>query len=338
MHLNAYYARYEKYHVCYGGDEETRKANYGDMVCYIHRQGESLRESIKRHEHFLALQVGLKPGMKVYLHSPFIFIYCYDQGLSYRPIPAYRVYLGMTRLRLVPMWEDEASPRSHARRRGVALFPRGETRSHLIFPWGDEESPRSPARRRGVASFSRDETSRLVLPREDEALPHLISPTDRTGNWGSSLFSPFSSSPPSSFSLNRPPTAEINRRRLILTVSLISGSTNQNGEPCSTSITGLNNNEYQISRGTVTDIFPTNIILQELNRIAGVSESCNFVKVVSEKDLAVKTLEFVGIAPAGSNRVSSFLEKAAEGLVEGGRKEIFTPMYFFLVRKPPSDS
>ncbi|RWW61372.1 hypothetical protein BHE74_00031573, partial [Ensete ventricosum] len=321
MHLNAYYARYEKYHVCYGGDEETRKANYGDMVCYIHRQGESLRESIKRHEHFLALQVGLKPGMKVCRIGP------------YRRTEFISVWL-----RLVPMWEDEASPRSHARRRGVALFPRGETRSHLIFPWGDEESPRSPARRRGVASFSRDETSRLVLPREDEALPHLISPTDRTGNWGSSLFSPFSSSPPSSFSLNRPPTAEINRRRLILTVSLISGSTNQNGEPCSTSITGLNNNEYQISRGTVTDIFPTNIILQELNRIAGVSESCNFVKVVSEKDLAVKTLEFVGIAPAGSNRVSSFLEKAAEGLVEGGRKEIFTPMYFFLVRKPPSDS
>lgn len=33
----------------------------------------------------------------------------------------------------------------------------------------------------------------------------------------------------------------------------------------------------------------------------------------------VKTLEFIGLAPAGSDRVSSFLEKAAEGLVEGGR-------------------
>ncbi|KAJ0510605.1 putative sterol 24-C-methyltransferase [Helianthus annuus] len=28
-------------------------------------KGESLRESIKRHEHFLALQLGLKPGHKV---------------------------------------------------------------------------------------------------------------------------------------------------------------------------------------------------------------------------------------------------------------------------------
>ncbi|ONK65449.1 uncharacterized protein A4U43_C07F37230 [Asparagus officinalis] len=52
----------------------------------------------------------------------------------------------------------------------------------------------------------------------------------------------------------------------------------------------------------------------------------------------VKTLQFVGLSPAGSDRDSSFLEKAAGGLVEGGRKEIFTPMYFFIVRKSRSDS
>ncbi|KAJ4971147.1 hypothetical protein NE237_004246 [Protea cynaroides] len=50
----------------------------------------------------------------------------------------------------------------------------------------------------------------------------------------------------------------------------------------------------------------------------------------------VKVLEYVGLAPEGSQRVQAFLEKAAEGLVAGGRKEIFTPMYFFLVRKPHS--
>ncbi|KAL2924432.1 Cycloartenol-C-24-methyltransferase, partial [Bienertia sinuspersici] len=33
----------------------------------------------------------------------------------------------------------------------------------------------------------------------------------------------------------------------------------------------------------------------------------------------VKTLEYVGLAPQGSLRVQSFLEKAAEGLVDGGR-------------------
>ncbi|PRQ44704.1 putative sterol 24-C-methyltransferase [Rosa chinensis] len=48
----------------------------------------------------------------------------------------------------------------------------------------------------------------------------------------------------------------------------------------------------------------------------------------------VKALEFLRLAPEGSQRFQSFLETTAEALVEGGRKGIFTPMYFFLVRKP----
>uniref|UniRef100_A0A453J544 SAM-dependent methyltransferase Erg6/SMT-type domain-containing protein n=1 Tax=Aegilops tauschii subsp. strangulata TaxID=200361 RepID=A0A453J544_AEGTS len=39
---------------------------WGESFHFAHRwNGESLRESIKRHEHFLALQLELKPGMKV---------------------------------------------------------------------------------------------------------------------------------------------------------------------------------------------------------------------------------------------------------------------------------
>ncbi|KAL3622540.1 Cycloartenol-C-24-methyltransferase 1 [Castilleja foliolosa] len=77
--------KYEKYHVCYGGAEEERKENYTDMVNKYYDlvtsfyeygwgesfhfaprwKGESLQESLKRHEHFLALQLGLKPGQKV---------------------------------------------------------------------------------------------------------------------------------------------------------------------------------------------------------------------------------------------------------------------------------
>ncbi|CAL5430931.1 unnamed protein product [Camellia sinensis] len=46
----------------------------------------------------------------------------------------------------------------------------------------------------------------------------------------------------------------------------------------------------------------------------------------------VKVLEFVGLAPEGSQRVQAFLEKTANALVEGGWENIFTPMYFFLAR------
>nr|ACU20553.1 unknown [Glycine max] len=77
--------KYEKYHASYGGQEEERKANYVDMVNKFYDlatsfyeygwgqsfhfaprwKGESVREGIKRHEHFIALQLCLKPGQKV---------------------------------------------------------------------------------------------------------------------------------------------------------------------------------------------------------------------------------------------------------------------------------
>lgn len=48
----------------------------------------------------------------------------------------------------------------------------------------------------------------------------------------------------------------------------------------------------------------------------------------------VFALETARIAPKGSGRVSSFLERAGDGLVAGGKTGIFTPLFFFLVRKP----
>lgn len=47
----------------------------------------------------------------------------------------------------------------------------------------------------------------------------------------------------------------------------------------------------------------------------------------------VNTLEFLGIAPKGTVRVSALLNATALDLVEGGKDEIFTPSYFFLARK-----
>lgn len=44
-------------------------------------------------------------------------------------------------------------------------------------------------------------------------------------------------------------------------------------------------------------------------------------------------LEFFGIAPAGSTRVSSLLNATALDLVQGGKDKIFTPSYFYLAKK-----
>ncbi|EHA8589236.1 putative Cycloartenol-C-24-methyltransferase [Cocos nucifera] len=52
----------------------------------------------------------------------------------------------------------------------------------------------------------------------------------------------------------------------------------------------------------------------------------------------ISILDFVGLAPAGSSKVYSFLERGGDALVEGAREKIFTPMYFFLARKPLSKS
>ncbi|KAJ2355020.1 Delta(24)-sterol C-methyltransferase [Coemansia erecta] len=49
---------------------------------------------------------------------------------------------------------------------------------------------------------------------------------------------------------------------------------------------------------------------------------------------AVKLLEKVGIAPKGTVQVQDVLSTAADGLVNGAKMEIFTPMYLIVGRKP----
>jgi sterol 24-C-methyltransferase len=48
----------------------------------------------------------------------------------------------------------------------------------------------------------------------------------------------------------------------------------------------------------------------------------------------VRVLETARVAPKGSTAVSSFLNAGADALVKGGETGIFTPMFFFHVRKP----
>jgi sterol 24-C-methyltransferase len=48
----------------------------------------------------------------------------------------------------------------------------------------------------------------------------------------------------------------------------------------------------------------------------------------------VKALEALKMAPQGSTATSTFLQAAATALVRGGKSGIFTPMFYFHVRKP----
>ncbi|CAL5201684.1 unnamed protein product [Lathyrus oleraceus] len=318
--------KYEKYHVHYGGQEEDRKANYSDMVNKYYDLvtsfyefgwgesfhfaqrwvGESLKESIKRHEHFLALQLGLKPGQKV------LDVGCGIGG---------------------PLREIS---------RFSSASVTGLNNNEYQITRGKELN-----RKTGV-----DKTCKFVkadfmkMPFEDNSFDavYAIEATCHA---------------PDAYGCYK----EIYR-------VLKPGQCFAAYEWCMTDSFDSNNQEHQKIKAEIEigdglpDIRLTTKCLEALTQ-AG-------FEVVWEKDLAsdspvpwylpldksyfslssfrlttvgrlftknlVKALEFVRLAPKGSQRVQDFLEKAADGLVEGGKREIFTPMYFFLARKPHSDS
>ncbi len=51
-------------------------------------------------------------------------------------------------------------------------------------------------------------------------------------------------------------------------------------------------------------------------------------------NLGLRIGEGLRIVPAGSRKASTLLNAAADALVDGGKSGIFTPMFFFLARKP----
>ncbi|CAK9187437.1 unnamed protein product [Ilex paraguariensis] len=317
--------KYEKYHVCYGGDEEERKANYTDMVNKYYDlvtsfyeygwgesfhfaprwKGESLRESIKRHEHFLALQLGLKPKQKVL-----------DVGCG----------IGGP-LREIARFSSTSVTGLNNNEYQIA---RGKALNSVV---GVDQT----------CNFVKADFMKMPFPDNTFDAVYAIEATchapDAVGCY-----------------------KEIFR-------VLKPGQCFAAYEWCMTDSFDPNNQEHQKIKGEIEigdglpDIRLTRQCLEAL-KMAG-------FEVIREKDLAVGSpvpwylpldkshfslssfrltamgrfitknmvmaLEYVGLAPKGSQRVQLFLEQAAEGLVAGGKKEIFTPLYFFLARKPQSD-
>ena len=51
-------------------------------------------------------------------------------------------------------------------------------------------------------------------------------------------------------------------------------------------------------------------------------------------NLALRVGEWLRVVPQGARTVSTMLNRGADAFVAGGKSGIFTPMYFFLARKP----
>lgn len=314
--------KYEKYHVCYGGQEEERKSNYTDMVNKYYDlvtsfyeygwgesfhfaprwKGESLKESIKRHEHFLALQLGLKPRQKV------LDVGC-GIGGPLREIARF------------------SSTSVTGLNNNEYQISRGKALNRMA---GLDQT----------CDFVKADFMKMPFPDNSFDAVYAIEATchapDAVGCY-----------------------KEIYR-------VLKPGQCFAAYEWCMTDGYDPNNEEHQQIKAEIElgnglpDIRRTHQCLEALKQ-AG-------FEIVWEKDLAldspvpwylpmdtshfslssfrltsvgrfftrnmVKALETLGVAPKGSQRVQAFLEKAAEGLVAGGKKEIFTSMFFFLARKP----
>lgn len=313
---------YEDYHTCYGGDETERKTKYADMVNkyydlatsfyeygwgqsfhFAHRlTSETLQESIKRHEHFLALRLKLEPKMKV------LDVGCGIGG----PLREIATFSGAH----VTGLNNNAYQIS----RGIELNK----------AWGLDKT----------CSFIKADFMQMPVPDDTYDAVYTIEASCHAPD---------------------PVACYKEIKRVLKPGQLFAGY-----EWCMTDSYDPKNSEHlkikaEIELGNgLPDVRTTNQCLEAL-KAAG-------FEVLMEEDLAkssplpwylpldttrvsitsfrltkmgrllthnlVKVLELFGLAPEGSVRVSNFLEKAADGLVAGGRMEIFTPMYFFLARKP----
>ncbi|KAE8676811.1 Cycloartenol-C-24-methyltransferase 1 [Hibiscus syriacus] len=284
--------KYEKYHVFYGGEEEERKANYTDMVNKYYDlvtsfyefgwgesfhfaarwNGESLKESIKRHEHFLALQLGLKPGQKV------LDVGCGIGG---------------------PLREIA---------RFSSTFVTGLNNNEYQITRGKELNRIAGVEK--TCDFMKADFMKMPFPDNTFDAVYAIEATCHA---------------PDAYGCYK----EIYR-------VLKPGQCFAAYEWCMTDAFDPNNAVIWEKDLAIDSPVPWYLPLDK-NHFSLSSFRLTALGRFFTRNM-VKALEFVGFAPKGSQRVQDFLEKAAEGLVEGGRKEIFTPMYFFLARKPLSDS
>lgn len=71
---------------------------------------------------------------------------------------------------------------------------------------------------------------------------------------------------------------------------------------------------------------------QTMGDVATVLRMNRWGRLVSHSFMSA--LETIRLLPRGTRQTAESLGKAADGLVEGGQKKLFTPMYLMVARKP----
>ncbi|CAA7015941.1 unnamed protein product [Microthlaspi erraticum] len=318
--------KYEKYHAIHGGEVVERKENYSEMVNtyydlatrfyefgwgesfhFAHRwKGESLRESIKRHEHFIALQLDVKPGYKVLdvgcgIGGPMREIARFSNvcvtGVNNNE---YQIKRGKKLNQLAGL--DQACNFVKA---NFMQMPFPDNSFDAVY--AIEATCHAP----DVYGCYK-EIYRVLKPGQQFALYE----------WG--LNDAFD-----------PNNEEHQKIKAMVEI----GNAIPEIRPATICLDALKQAGFQViwEKDLAKDSPVQWYLPLDTTHFSLLSFRVTTVgKFLTEK--LMKALEYVRIVPEGTQRIQALLEKAANGLVDGGKKELFTPMYFVLARKPDSEN
>lgn len=312
---------YEKYHSKYGGDVAARKASYADMVNkyydlatdfyewgwgqsfhFAHqRKNESLREAIVRHEHYIGARLDLQPGDKV------LDVGCGIGG----PLREIASFLDINLVGL--------NNNGYQIERGQILNQKAgldKTCAYLKADFMDIPLPEDTFDGIYQIEATCHAPDKVGVYKE---IYRVLKPGKLFAGYDWCMTPKYD------------PNDELHRK-------IKSEIEVGNGLPdiltCDDCVSALKAAGFEVLEArdiqTTADIPWYNTFKPGMWSLKNLSASPAGRMVTRN---LVGALETIGLAPKGSVRTQAILETAADALVAGGEKQIFTPMFFFLARK-----